>query len=225
MKKTLLVGMALICFTALLSAQVATADTFQGESSGIFTNPDKGTNTGVDTSSFGTGTGTPTTLDFYGNLIDVNADTPFSFGTLTYFNGATTVDTTASTVDLVVNLLLTSPTGINQDFTYNLTFNMTSNVGTPQQQADYLYLPLVQPTTSFSFGGIDYTLEFLGFGAQDDNGFLTTIDQFHVYEYESSSAQLFGKFTESTAVPEPATMLLFGTGIAGLAAVGRKKRN
>jgi hypothetical protein len=28
-----------------------------------------------------------------------------------------------------------------------------------------------------------------------------------------------------TSVPEPATMLLFGTGIAGLAAVGRRKRS
>jgi hypothetical protein len=226
MKKKLLAGLALTCFTALLSAQVATANTFQGTTTGTFVNPDAGINTGVGTAHFTTGTGTPTELYFSGNpAIDVNSDTTFSFGTLTYYNGATYSGSTASTVDLDVTVNLTSPIGIIEDFLYNLTFNMTPNEGSPEEQADYLYLPTIQPSTSFSYDGTDYTLEFLGFGSIDSNGFVTSLDQFHVYEGASASAQLFGKFTESTApapVPEPASILLFGTGITGL--VGSRLR-
>jgi hypothetical protein len=38
-----------------------------------------------------------------------------------------------------------------------------------------------------------------------------------------SGSYLYAKFSSSTPVPEPATMLLLGTGLVGLAGVGRRK--
>jgi len=143
-----------------------------------------------------------------------------------YFNGSTISGTTASTIDLSVSIELTSPFDTSQDFTYNLTFNMTPNSGTAQQNADYLYLPTEQTLDVFLYNNVSYTLEFLGFGSLDNNGFVTSVDQFHVLEGESSSAQLFGKFTASTLVsstPEPTTMLLLGFGLLGIAGISRKK--
>jgi len=66
--------------------------------------------------------------------------------------------------------------------------------------------------TQFTFSGLTATSTptVLTFGFQNDPSFFY-IDDISV--------------TSSSPVPEPTTMLLFGTGIAGLAAAGRRKRS
>jgi len=76
----------------------------------------------------------------------------------------------------------------------------------------------------FSIQNIDYNLLSLA-------GVLNDGIDLNMYKWESdqgynSIGSLFVESVlENSPVPEPTTMLLFGTGIAGLAAVGRRKRS
>ncbi len=58
----------------------------------------------------------------------------------------------------------------------------------------------------------------------DTNGTPKVGDMKLTYDYSTAEIQVGNEFTTSaTAVPEPATMLLFGCGLIGIATVGRKK--
>ena len=198
-----------------------------GSSSGTFENPIGPVGmvkTGVGTSTFtwgdadGFGTG-PSSLNFTGVTFSGTSNVPFAFGTLDYFNGTIAAYTQADTVDLQVHLAFTTPTGVSQDFTYNLGLVNTPNTTDPDESADYVYLPTTMPDAYFTQGGVNYTLEFLGFGALTGGGF-TTVDSFHVYEGDRASAQLLGRVTEQV-VPVPGAMLL---GAIGLSVAGWRLR-
>jgi hypothetical protein len=79
-------------------------------------------------------------------------------------------------------------------------------------------LPMVQDKKIlyyYAFGvdttglGADYTLHFDLYHLSNNPGH---VDEFAPFSHDAA-----------TAVPEPATMLLFGTGLIGIAAIGRKK--
>ena len=71
---------------------------------------------------------------------------------------------------------------------------------------------------SFSFNAPDDVAYFVG--AWTNYGF----DRVEIIETGGIDNEFFGEFyTGTTPVPEPATMLLLGSGLIGLAAVGRKK--
>ena len=203
--------------------------TFAGDSSGTFedpTGPVGMVTTGVGTNHFTWGDGRsygtgPSWLEFTGVPFSTTSDVPFAFGTLTYFNGTIEFSTRADTVDLNTLLTFTTPSGVSQDFTYHLGLVNISDRPTPT--ADYVYLPGTVPSTHFTEGGVDYTLEFLGFGTVTGSGF-TTVDSFHVQENSTASTELLGRITGQTTIPVPGAALLSVLGVGCLGASRRVRR-
>jgi hypothetical protein len=97
----------------------------------------------------------------------------------------------------------------------------------PDDDADIVNFDNSVPSNFFSSEGVDYTLEFLGFRTLTGSGF-TVEDSFRVLENDSASVDLVGRITSTpSAVPVPAAVWLFGSGLLGLYGIGkqRKKQN
>ncbi|WP_157817600.1 choice-of-anchor K domain-containing protein [Candidatus Thiodictyon syntrophicum] len=179
-------------------AKGSTGVAFTGEIQATFTEftPTGATVTGVGTRSFTWGAGSPPSgfvfqaLPFSGEFEQI-----VSFGTLDYYNG--TISNPADKVTLELVVTLTEPVFVKKVFTYELSLINTANTDDPEASADYVYLPDSFAGVTFTVNGTQYTLEFLGFGALDNNGFVTTIDQFHVYENAGAHAELLGRVTAS----------------------------
>lgn len=223
----------------LVAPSIGLAESVLGTTSGIYTDPNPSAppvvTTGVGTSHFTWGRGTsgsaPNSL-WYTPVASIatSTETDFQLGTVKYFNGTTATGTATSAVDLQITLNLTDPGAVSQVFTFTFDLYSTPNSGSPEAQADYVYLPTTFPTTTFDAGGLTYTLELLGFRNASSNGFVGSVNPytFHVYEGKEASAELWGRVTTNFppigAVPEPASIISGAmAGLLGLACLARRR--
>jgi len=214
----------------LAFAQAQAADV-EGSTSGKWVNPVPGaaTVTGVGTSTFTWGDssafgGPPNQLGFTGDVFASAFETSFKVGTISYFNGTTALGTTADTVDLALTLNFTAPALGDVSGNYGFSLNSTPNVGTPDENADFVSLPSLFSTTSFLIGSTEYRVKLTGFENVVGDGFLaSTSTEFHVREGGTASADLYAVVT-TAPIPEPETyaLMLAGLGVVGMMARRRR---
>lgn len=149
----------------------------------------------------------------------VDEGVTFLLGDFSYLNGNSIAWSAAGVtgVDLAMQFGITSPVFSSNagSAVFNFAIENTPN-NTGNNITDGDIVRIIGSSSSFSFinEGVRYSLEILGFST---NGGQTTTLNFSSPEYGTAPAGLYAKFN-ANPVPEPATLILFGAGIAGLAA-------
>jgi hypothetical protein len=152
-------------------------------------------------------------VQYDGVSFNVNTNTLFNLGNLTYRNGSTW-DGFNGDFPLHVSLSLSYPFSRTQTFDFGFNIFNTPNVtGDPVVDGDKLrFASAGLSSQTFNYAGVDYTLQLSGFST---DGGKTILSEFNSPEGSAANASLYGQITavqpaDTTSVPEPAS----GVGLA-----------